>query len=203
MKEGAKLHEGFYLQSDVTLIARELIGKLLVTNINGQLTSGFITETEAYNGVIDKASHAYGNRRTNRTETMYKSGGRAYIYLCYGIHSLFNVVTNETGTPHAVLIRSILPYYGIPIMEERAGRKVTEKEGIGPGRVSKILGINFKQDGTDLVSGNLIWVEDHNILIDPMEISCTPRIGVGYAQEDALLKYRFVIDYKLMRNKVG
>ncbi len=77
------------------LIAKELLGKIIVTKFNGTFTSGRITETEAYNGVVDKASHAYGGRRTTRTEIMYQQGGTAYVYLCYGIHHLFNVVTNS------------------------------------------------------------------------------------------------------------
>src|SRR5687768_3703218 len=108
----AKLEQDFYLNPDVTAVARLLIGKVLFTGSGGKITAGIITETEAYNGIADRASHAYGGRRTNRTEIMYCRGGTSYVYLCYGIHSLFNVVTNEEGTPHAVLIRSIFPYEG-------------------------------------------------------------------------------------------
>lgn len=122
----SKLKKDFYLQQDVVMIARELLGKLLVTKFNGHITSGIITETEAYNGVVDKASHAYGNRRTKRTEIMYHRGGVAYVYLCYGIHSLFNVVTNEKDIPHAVLIRSVKPVDGIKWMQQRRdGRKIS------------------------------------------------------------------------------
>lgn len=188
-----RLPLGFYLRDDVVSIARDLIGKRLLSFAHGQLTSGIITETEAYNGVIDRASHAYGDRRTKRTETMYQQGGVAYIYLCYGIHSLLNVVTNIEGVPHAVLIRSILPVQGIEIMQERLGRKVTTKEGVGPGKVTKLLGLTFTDDGADLVKGDKVWIEDSNIKVPEEKIKITPRIGVMYAKEDALLPYRFVL----------
>src|SRR6187401_2200797 len=108
-----KLDDSFYVREDVVQISRELLGKVLVTRMGNKITSGIITETEAYNGIIDKASHAYNNRRTKRTEIMYHVGGTAYIYLCYGIHSLFNVVTNEKDIPDAVLVRSIIPDRGL------------------------------------------------------------------------------------------
>ena len=111
----------FYSREDVVLIARELIGKVLVSRINGITTSGIIYETEAYNGIIDSASHAFGGRRTARTEIMYHDGGTAYVYLCYGVHSLFNVVTNRKDIPHAVLIRAINPLDNADIMLKRAG----------------------------------------------------------------------------------
>ena len=107
-----KLETGFYLRDNVLQITQELIGKFLVTEIDGTITSGMITEAEAYNGVIDKASHAYGGKRTKRNEIMYAEGGVAYVYLCYGIHHLFNVVTNKEDTPEAILIRSIIPTDG-------------------------------------------------------------------------------------------
>ena len=119
----SKLQADFYQREDVLLISRELLGKVLCTNFYGKLTSGIIVETEAYAGVTDKASHAYGGRRTKRTETMYASGGTAYVYLCYGIHHLFNIVTNKENIPHAVLIRSIQPRDGIEIMLQRRNKK--------------------------------------------------------------------------------
>jgi DNA-3-methyladenine glycosylase len=182
----------FYTQQDVVKIAQQLIGKLLVSSAGGKFTSGIITETEAYNGVVDKASHAFGNRRTKRTETMYQRGGIAYIYLCYGIHSLLNVVTNNSGTPHAVLIRAIYPFHGLDTMSERVGHKINQKDGIGPGKVTKLLGLTYDDDKSDLISGNKVWIEDAGINITTDKIKITPRIGVTYAKEDALLPYRFV-----------
>ena len=104
-----KLSVEFYSREDVVLISKELIGKVLCTNVKGVVTKGIITETEAYAGATDKASHAYGNKRTLRTEIMFGPPGRSYVYLCYGVHSLFNVVTNQKNVPHAVLIRGIYP----------------------------------------------------------------------------------------------
>src|SRR6266705_4368285 len=118
-----KLDIEFYGRKNVLQIAKELLGKILVTNWKGIITSGRIVECEAYAGVIDKASHASGGRRTVRNEIMYGEGGYAYVYLCYGIHHLFNVVTNSTDIPHAILIRAIDPIQGINTMLARTGKK--------------------------------------------------------------------------------
>ena len=114
-----KLDQAFYTRSSVTKIAKELLGKIIYTQFGGILTGGIITETEAYEGITDKASHAFNERRTDRTEIMYTIGGVAYVYLCYGVHHLFNFVTNQKGIPHAVLLRGIYPIEGIPSMEKR------------------------------------------------------------------------------------
>jgi DNA-3-methyladenine glycosylase len=187
----SKLPKEFYLQKDVIKVARQLLGKVLVTQFNGKLTSGIICETEAYNGVVDRASHAYGGRRTQRTETMYYEGGIAYVYLCYGIHHLFNVVTNVKDNPHAVLIRGIQPLDGIPLMLKRKLISSFKKNmGIGPGNVSTCLGILTKHDKTNLL-GDKIWIEDRGIKVVAQNIMVGPRIGVDYAGEDAKLHYRF------------
>ena len=192
MKLGAR----FYSNPDVVAVAGQLLGKVLFTDINGELTGGVITETEAYNGVIDKASHAFGGRRTNRTEIMYQKGGTAYIYLCYGIHSLFNVVTNIEGVPHAVLIRAILPYTGDNIMLSRRPPGTPAKVLYnGPGKVSTALGIHHTLSGISLL-GNTLWIEDRKIEVPDNSVKITPRIGVDYAGEDALLPYRFVFNMK-------
>ena len=193
MKEIKKLGYSFYKRSDVAKIARELLGKILITNFNNQLTSGRIVETEAYNGAIDKASHAYNNRRTNRTEIMYKDAGNAYIYLCYGIHHLFNIVTNSQDIPHAILIRAIEPLEGIDIMLERTGKeKLDYTLTKGPGNVSKALGLFTYHTGINL-SGDEIFIADDGFKISPKNILITKRIGVDYAAEDAELPYRFII----------
>ena len=189
-----KLDESFYIRNDVVKISRELLGKVLVTKSGSKITSGIITETEAYKGIVDKASHAYNNRRTQRTEIMYRTGGTAYIYLCYGIHSLFNVVTNEENIPHAVLIRSIVPDKGLKWMLNRRGVKAAGKKTFsGPGSVSQALGIHYSDSGLSLF-GNKIWIEDTGHKVRPGQIKATPRIGVDYAGEDARLPYRFFID---------
>jgi len=160
----SKLQADFYQREDVLLISRELLGKVLCTNFHGKLTSGIIVETEAYAGVTDKASHAYGGRRTKRTETMYAKGGSAYVYLCYGIHHLFNIVTNKENIPHAVLIRAIQPLDGIEIMLQRRNKKkVDQSLTAGPGSLTRALGITVKDSGT-LLMDNLIWLEDQNIV---------------------------------------
>lgn len=192
-----KLTRDFYERNDVLLISKELIGKVLVTRFEGKLTAGRIVETEAYNGVDDKASHAWNNRRTNRTEVMYAPGGVAYIYLCYGIHHLFNVVTNAQDIPHAVLIRGVEPLEGIEIMLERTGKS---KAGFdltrGPGNVSKALGIRTTHTGYSLLSDE-IFISDDQHIFKPADIVATPRIGVDYAGEDALLPYRFMVKNNL------
>jgi DNA-3-methyladenine glycosylase len=188
-----KLPADFYERSDVVFIAKELIGKILVSTFGGYLTAGRIVETEAYNGIYDKASHAYGNRRTNRTEIMYAHGGVAYVYLCYGIHHLFNVVTNVKDNPGAVLIRALDPIAGKDKMLERSKK---EKVGYdltrGPGNVSKSLGIFTKHTGADLL-GDELFIVDDGFKFEEKDILTTARIGVDYAAEDALLPYRFIV----------
>lgn len=188
-----KLENGFYQRTDVTVIAKDLLGKLLVTNLEGARTIGRIVETEAYNGIGDKASHAWNGRRTKRTEVMYGPGGTAYVYLIYGIHYLFNVVTNGKDIPHAVLVRAIEPVKGIDIMMDRMKKKLKDFTiGRGPGNVSKALGIHTGHTGLSLL-GNDIFIADDGVRIKKATIIATPRIGVDYAAEDALLPYRFFI----------
>jgi len=193
-----KLRSTYYQQEDVVKLASDLLGKVLVTKLNGKITSGIITETEAYNGICDKASHAFGGKRTTRTETMYAKGGISYIYLCYGIHYLFNIVTGKKNVPHAVLIRAIQPLQGLDlILQRRNAQKLSPKLCVGPGKVSSALNISTKQNAISL-SGNSIWLEDDNININRSQILVGPRIGVDYAGEDAELPYRFLVkDYKI------
>ncbi len=183
----------FYQRDDVVTIAKELIGKILVTTFDNIISAGRIVETEAYNGVVDKASHAYNDRRTKRTEIMYANGGHAYVYLCYGIHHLFNVVTNINGIPNAVLIRALEPILGIATMLERSKKS---KQGYdltrGPGNVSKSLGITTRHTGVNLIDGPIIIFDDEH-KYKPDEIVATTRIGVDYAGADALLPYRFIV----------
>ncbi|WP_370900104.1 DNA-3-methyladenine glycosylase [Chryseobacterium gossypii] len=188
-----KLPLPYYQNNDVIFLARDLLGKVLFTTINDVITAGIIVETEAYFGVQDKASHAYGGRRTNRTETLYSHGGVSYVYLCYGIHYLFNVVTSVRDEPHAVLIRAIEPLIGKEIMELRRNMPA-DKAAItaGPGSAAKALGIDYSFNKKEL-TGDEIWIEDHGIRYAPDEIVAAPRIGVAYAREDALLPWRFFV----------
>jgi DNA-3-methyladenine glycosylase len=188
-----KLSLSFYRRGDVLLIARELLGKILITKWKGIETSGRIVEVEAYNGIVDKASHAYGGRRTQRNEIMYAEGGVAYVYLCYGIHHLFNVVTYNKDIPHAILIRALEPLTGIDTMLKRAGKKKADYTLTkGPGNLSKALGIKVSFSGYSLLSKELFIADDGFVYTDK-EIILSPRIGVDYAGADALLPYRFYV----------
>lgn len=186
----------YYISNDVESIAKSLLGKYIFSNIDNKLTGGIITETEAYKGVVDKASHAYGGRRTRRTEVMFNKGGISYVYLCYGIHYLLNVVTAEIDIPHAVLIRAIYPIEGVEHMLTRTG-KVDAGHGLtnGPGKLTKALGVNISQNGISF-QGNELWIEDRGLDIKSEDIEITPRIGVDYAEEDALLPYRYKLTKK-------
>ncbi len=186
-----KLPKSFYTGPDVVLIARELIGKYLFTNIDGILTGGKIVETEAYSGENDLACHSHSGRRTARTEIMFWEGGVAYTYLIYGIYTLFNIITNTEGKADAVLIRAIEPTEGIPeMLLRRSHAKVTPKLTAGPGLVTIALGISKKHYGTDL-TGPIIWLEDRNEKFDEEQMIASPRVGVDYAGPDALLPWRF------------
>jgi len=150
-----------------------------------------ITETEAYAGVDDRASHAFGNRRTRRTEPMFDAGGIAYVYLCYGIHHLFNVVTAGKGVPHAVLVRAGTPLEGHETIAGRRGMPADDKRLLaGPGSLARGLGITTALTGESLL-GKRVWIEDRGIEVEDGAICSGPRIGVDYAGEDALLPYRF------------
>ncbi len=189
-----KLQQDFYYQTDVTAIARDLLGKLLVTTFDGVITSGRIVETEAYCGATDRACHAYPNKLTKRTKVMFQSGGIAYVYLCYGLHHLFNVVCNKNGVADAILVRAIEPVEGVHLMMER--RKLTTistRISAGPALVSQALGITTQHNATDL-RGELIWIEDDGFELSDQQIFETTRIGVDYAGEDALLPWRYYIE---------
>jgi len=193
-----KLQRDFYERADVVKISRELLGKVLYSRTGKTVTSGIITETEAYAGITDKASHAYNNRRTDRTEIMYSRGGTAYVYLCYGIHHLFNVVTNKKEIPHAILVRALLPLEGKDIMRKRRGKSIPdEKLCSGPGSMTKAMGITVEKTGIDLL-GNEIWIEDRGIKVDQKKIVISTRIGIDYAEEDAKLPYRFVFTSQVL-----
>jgi DNA-3-methyladenine glycosylase len=188
-----KLDHSFYDRDDVLTVARELLGKILVTGFDNSITSGRIVETEAYAGEIDKASHAYGGRRTARTAIMYGHAGTAYVYLCYGIHHLFNVVSNKSGIPHAVLVRAVEPLEGIKTMLKRTGKPQADFTLTkGPGNVSRALGIFRSHTGISLL-GNEIFIAHDKYHISENDILATPRIGVDYAAEDAGLYYRFIL----------
>lgn len=189
----AKLPFSFYQQEDVNALAISLLGKRLFTHVNGELTGGLIVETEAYKGIEDKASHAYGGRFTDRTKVMYEPGGLAYVYLCYGIHHLFNVVTGGKGLPHAVLIRGLEPLVGIEVMLKRRGMSVLKPNlTAGPGALAKAMGIDRRLNGVDL-NGSEIWIEDESEGYAEGTVLASHRVGVAYAEDHALLPWRYYL----------
>jgi DNA-3-methyladenine glycosylase len=188
-----KLPVTFYNRKDVVSIARELLGKIIVTNFQENFTSGRIVETEAYVALTDKASHSYAGRRTARNEHMYAAPGTAYVYICYGMHQMFNIVTNEKEIPDAVLIRAIEPLQGIDIMLKRTGKlKLDNTLTKGPGNVGKALGISKQYSGLHLLDGEIYLLND-GFVPDKNEVGISGRVGVESAGADALLPYRFYI----------
>jgi DNA-3-methyladenine glycosylase len=178
----------FFQRSKVTQIARELLGKVLITRTDGKITAGLIVESEAYSW-RERGCHAFNNKRTSRNEVMFGPGGFAYVYLCYGIHHLFNVVTNAEDRAEAVLIRALEPLQGTELMRERM--QVDRINGItsGPGKLTRALGIDRSFNGKFLL-GEDIWIEE-GTMIKPREIVSSRRIGIDYAGKDALLPWRF------------
>ena len=188
----ARLRRQFFLRPDVTAISRDLLGMYVFSRMPGaEVTGGRIVETEAYAGVGDRANHAYGNRRTARTEVMFGPGGVAYVYLCYGLHAMLNVVTNRDGIPDAILIRAIEPTHGLATMVRRRGRTAaTPGLTAGPGNVARALGVGTCHNGLDL-AGKMIWLEDRHRPVAPADIVAGPRVGVEYAGPDAKRAWRF------------
>jgi len=186
-----KLNESFYQGNNVVKIAKELLGKGLFTKINNKTLGGMIVETEAYSHV-EKGCHAYQKKKTIRNEVMFKHGGHAYVYVCYGIHNLFNVVTNEEDEADAVLIRALEPVKGIEWMKKNSNTSNEKRITSGPGKLTKALGID-RSHNADLLWSEHIWLEDLGIIIPKRQIVSSPRIGIDYAGEDALLPWRFTI----------
>jgi len=194
------LPNSFYERDDVVSIAKELLGKYVYTNFEGVWTGGKIVETEAYCGATDKACHAHLNRRTNRTQTMFLKGGVAYVYLCYGIHHLFNIVTNKQDHADAVLVRGIEPTVGIEkMMERRNMKKLQNRITAGPGCLTQALGMTTDLDKSS-VSGPNIWLTDYDLVnskkatdVEESQVIKGPRVGIDYAGEDAKLPWRFSI----------
>jgi DNA-3-methyladenine glycosylase len=189
---GKLLSLSFYANPDVVDVSRKLLGKVLCSYIDEEFTSGIITETEAYCGRNDKACHANNGLRTDRTEVMYGNPGHAYIYLCYGIHHLFNVVTNKKERADAVLIRGIKPLDGCDTIKARRNIQNYRNLTNGPGKLTQALGITTRFNTVSL-SQPPIWIEDRGIDFDEASINCSPRIGVEYAGEDAKKPWRFLV----------
>lgn len=188
-----KIDIDFYRRDDVVQIASDLIGKELYTTIDGKLCGGTIIETEAYRGPEDRGSHAYNNRRTSSNEMMYSAGGKVYMYICYGIHDMFNIVTGNEGSSHAVLIRAIEPHTGIEYMRERRNIFNDDRNLCrGPGSLSKALGLNKKHNGTDIQS-DIIWIEDSGNDYSADQIKASARIGMNFEGPYKIIPWRFYV----------
>jgi len=185
-----KLPRAFYTRGDAVAVARELLGALLVAPARGgRRVSGIIVETEAYRGPEDRASHAYGGRRTRRTETMYARGGTAYVYFVYGMYHQFNVVTSVADVPHAVLVRALEPVEGADLMRRRRGGVAPPELTSGPGKLCIALSIDRRLDGADLL-GDRVWLEPGR-RVSPAAIAAGPRVGIDYAEDWAARPWRF------------
>ncbi|MBK7936404.1 MAG: DNA-3-methyladenine glycosylase [Lewinellaceae bacterium] len=208
IQAGQRLPPDFFTRADVVQIARDLLGRVLVTEFDGLRTAGRITETEAYRAPDDRACHAWNNRRTARTEVMFREGGRAYIYLCYGIHHLFNVVTGPENIAHAVLIRAIEPLEGVQIMMERRGWPDLTKRRpaaltTGPGALSRALGLDTRWNGLHFSDPETpVWIEEPERLLPEEDIISGKRIGVDYAGECAEWPWRFWVKQSPFVKKV-
>ena len=187
----AKLKREFYCGEDVVRIARDLLGKFLVTDLKQGISSGMIVETEAYSW-RERGCHAFNHKKTNRNAPMFENGGLSYVYLCYGVHELFNVVTNRQGIPEAVLIRALEPADGVDLMMKRYKTRSPLRITSGPGKLTKALGITRKHNLLDLNSDS-VWIEDRKIKVNPLNIETSPRIGMNFPGEDAFLPWRFTI----------
>lgn len=194
-----RIERKFYMRDAVT-VGKDILGKIIVKKTaDGRIMSGRITEVEAYMGITDKASHSYGGRRTKRTEVMYKEGGYSYVFLIYGMYECFNVTVGREGDPQAVLIRGVEPLENKNLMWEK--RKVKKEKDIsnGPGKLTKALGITREDNGADLVASENIWLEDDGYKVK--DIVETTRIGIDYAEEDALKPWRFYIKDSIFVSK--
>ncbi|WP_207425478.1 DNA-3-methyladenine glycosylase [Pedobacter sp. SYSU D00535] len=188
-----KLAPSFYQRDDVVLIAEQLLGKYLFSKIDGSLTGGLIVETEAYKGPEDRGSHAFNHRRTPRNEAMYAEGGIVYMYVCYGIHDMLNIVTGPAESSHAVLIRAIEPTEGIETMRIRRGITTDDRKLCkGPGALAKALALNKNHNRLSL-QGEVVWIEDRNIELEPEKVVATKRVGLNIDEPYISIPWRFYI----------
>jgi len=192
----AILPRSFFLRTDVVQIAKDLLGKCLISHIDGLITEGIIVETEAYRAPDDKGCHAYQNRLTARTSTMFDIGGTSYVYICYGIHNLFNVVTGPEGTAHAVLVRAVEPTVGLDHMLKRRSFDKKKKELTnGPGKFTRAMNITKNQNGISLLNKKAnLWLEDNGPSVAKKDIIAGPRVGMSkYVEECSNWPWRFRI----------
>ncbi|MET4083863.1 DNA-3-methyladenine glycosylase [Pedobacter sp. UYP30] len=187
-----KLNDTFYKRDDTVEMAKELIGKFVYTNIDGEITGGMIVETEAYLGATDSGCHSFNNKKTPKNATMFNNGGVAYMYICYGIHDMLNIVAGAEGTAEAILIRAIEPTEGIDLMQIRRGNVLLNRLAKGPGSLAKALGLNKTFDNISLL-GDVLWIEDEAIKIVESDIVASPRIGLGCPEPYFSIPWRFFL----------
>lgn len=187
------LNPSFFETEDILSLSEKILGKTLISTVNQKLCISKIVELEAYKAPEDKGSHAYDNKRTKRTEVMFGPPGRAYVYLCYGIHKMLNIVTAQENIAHAILIRAVEPLQGIDVMMERRNTGNIHQVGSGPGKLCQALGIDMHHNGLDLCHDRSeICIADAKCLNED-EIIKSPRVGIAYAQECAHWPWRFRI----------
>jgi DNA-3-methyladenine glycosylase len=188
-----KLPVSFFKSDDVVQLSAKLLGKFLYTHIDGKLTGGIIVETEAYRGPEDRGSHAFNNRRTPRNEIMYAEGGVVYMYICYGIHDMLNIVTGQEGDSHAILIRALEPVVGLDIMRLRRGFDTDDRRLCkGPGALARAMGLNKLHNGLS-VSGDEIWIEENTDFKSAEKIVSAPRIGLNIDEPYKSIPWRFYV----------
>jgi len=185
------LPRAFY-ERDAVRLARALLGRTLVHETREGTVAARIVEVEAYRGPADRAAHSYGGRRTPRNEVMWGPAGHAYVYFVYGMHWCLNAVAAKPGAPEAVLFRAAEPLEGKDLARRRRGRDVSD-EGLlrGPANLCRALGVGRAQNGADLTSGGLVILAGDEV--PPRCIRASPRIGVDYAGDDALMPWRFFV----------
>lgn len=192
-----------FYQKNAVKAAQDLLGKIIVRKYKGKTIKVKIVDTEAYSGAADKASHAYNNKKTKRTETMFSKGGVSYIYLIYGIHYCLNIVTAAEGKPDAVLIRAVEPLVGLDFI--KANRKIKTRKKVdltnGPGKLSQALNIDKSLNNCDLVKSNKLYLITDKNEESSFKIEAAPRINIDYAEDYKDKKWRFYIkDNKYISN---
>ncbi len=179
-----------FFEDDTVSVARALIGKYLVNISPSGVTSGIITETEAYTGLNDPASHSY-KKNSKRVSVQYRESGLAYIFMIYGMYFCFNVTTSKLGSPEVVLIRALKPVSGIDLMKARRKTELITRLTDGPGKLTQAMGINMSHYGTDLTNSDLFIAFPEKPAV--YNIKATRRINIDYAGHARDFPYRFVI----------
>ena len=192
------LERSFY-ERNTLIVAKELLGCILVHITPEGVTKGRIVETEAYMGPEDKGAHSYRGRHTPRMDPLYKTGGFAYIYQLHGYNYCINVVTQKENTPQAVLIRALEPVEGLELMARRRKIDITDikKSKLknltnGPSKLCQAMNINTSQNGIDLC-GDEVFITNHAGLRSNEEIIAAPRIHIDYAEEYRDKLWRFLL----------